>query len=131
MKDKKNNQNFRSIPHALLRDKLQYLCQLNGINYVVLEESCTSKSSFWDKDPIPVYGVNDDQGVEFSRRRIHRGLYRMKDGSLLNADGNGALNILRKSEIIPLDDLYAKGEVKTPVRLTISHLNQWKSVLQV
>ncbi len=33
----------------------------------------------------------------FSGRRVHRGLYRASDGRTVNADLNGAANILRKS----------------------------------
>ena len=32
----------------------------------------------------------------FSGKRIHRGLYRSKDGTVMNADVNGAANIIRK-----------------------------------
>jgi len=35
-------------------------------------------------------------GIEFSGKRIKRGLYCSKDGRVLNADINGALNIARK-----------------------------------
>ena len=38
----------------------------------------------------------DDKKYTFSGKRIHRGLYRSKNGTLLNADINGASNILRK-----------------------------------
>ena len=52
--DKVNNQSFVNIPYGKLREKLEYLCELNGITYVKQEESYTSKASFWDKDDIPV-----------------------------------------------------------------------------
>ena len=51
----RNNQTFVNIPYGKLRDKLEYLCELNGIILVMQEESYTSKASFWDKDVIPVY----------------------------------------------------------------------------
>ena len=47
---KVNNQSFVNIPYGKLREKLEYLCELNGITYVKQEESYTSKASFWDKD---------------------------------------------------------------------------------
>ncbi|MBR6411068.1 MAG: hypothetical protein IKS35_06770, partial [Clostridia bacterium] len=56
---------------------------------------------------------------EFSGKRIHRGMYRTKEGKLLNADVNGALNILRKSNVVDLTVLYGKGTVNTPVRLNV------------
>ena len=43
---KVNNQNFVNIPYGKLREKLEYLCELNGITYVKQEESYTSKASF-------------------------------------------------------------------------------------
>ena len=46
------------------------------------------------KDPLPVYGSGEI--VTFRGKRIHRGLYRTKDGILVNADLNGAANIIRK-----------------------------------
>ena len=52
---KSNNQTFVNIPYGQLCSKLEYLCQLNGIVFVKQEEGYTSKSSFWDKDEIPVY----------------------------------------------------------------------------
>ncbi len=38
-----------------------------------------------------------DKKPVFSGRRIKRGLYRTKSGVLVNADVNGAANILRKA----------------------------------
>ncbi|MGB3207897.1 MAG: hypothetical protein WBB28_23175 [Crinalium sp.] len=36
------------------------------------------------------------EGWKASGKRINRGLYRSKDGSMVNADLNGSANILRK-----------------------------------
>ena len=74
-----------------LIDKLEYLCELNGITLVMQEESYTSKASFWDKDVIPVYKSDDTEEYHFSGKRIHRGQYRTASGQVLNADVNGAL----------------------------------------
>jgi IS605 OrfB family transposase len=92
----RNNQNFVQVPIFTLRLKLKSLCERYGITFVEQEESYTSKSSFVDGDPIPVY--NADNPVEFkgSGKRINRGLYRTKKGWLINADINGAANILKK-----------------------------------
>ena len=35
---KQNNQNFVNIPYGRLQNKLQYLCDLNGIKFVKKEE---------------------------------------------------------------------------------------------
>ena len=117
---KQTNQNFVSIPYGKLRDKFRYLCELNGIAFVKQEESYTSKASFWDKDNIPVYNADNPQEYEFSGNRIHRGMYKTKDGITFNADVNGALNILRKSSVVSLETLYGIGEVDTPVRIRIA-----------
>ena len=117
---KQTNQNFVSIPYRRLRDKLQYLCELNSIAFVKQEESYTSKASFWDKDNIPVYNADNPQEYEFSGNRIHRGMYKTKDGITFNADVNGALNILRKSSVVSLETLYGRGEVDTPVRIRVA-----------
>ena len=117
---KQNNQNFVNIPYGLLRDKLSYLCELNGITYVEQEESYTSKASFWDRDELPVSKDDINQEHKFSGQRIHRGQYRTADGRLLNADVNGALNILRKSSVVDLTVLYSRGDVDTPIRIRVA-----------
>ena len=117
---KRNNQAFVNIPYGQLRDKLAYLCRLNGITFVKQEESYTSKASFWDKDIIPAYNDDNPQKYKFSGKRTHRGEYKTKSGKTLNADINGALNILRKSSVVSLRTLYSRGEVDTPVRIRIA-----------
>ena len=117
---KRNNQTFVNIPYGKLRDKLEYLCELNGIILVMQEESYTSKASFWDKDVIPVYKSDDTEEYHFSGKRIHRGQYRTASGQVLNADVNGALNILRKSSVVDVNILYSRGEVDTPIRIRIA-----------
>lgn len=89
-----NNQNMCYIPHYKFRQKLMNKCAQHGIEYVSQEESYTSKASCLDLDVIPTYGDNDAH--EFSGKRVHRGLYKSKDGYFLNADVNGSVNILRK-----------------------------------
>ncbi|CAB1249075.1 transposase [Clostridium sp. WLY-B-L2] len=117
---KANNQNFVNIPFGKLRDKLEYLCQLYGIKYLKQEESYTSKASFFDRDIVPVYNADNPDVYKFSGRRVKRGLYRTKAGSYINADVNGALNILSKSSVVSLEGLYNRGEVDTPVRIRVA-----------
>lgn len=90
-----NNQNVVSIPYHKFRQKLEQLCIEHGISYISQDESYTSKASALDMDAIPTYGV-DEVPTAFNGKRIHRGLYRSSDGSVLNADINGSINILRK-----------------------------------
>ncbi|MBQ9574124.1 MAG: transposase, partial [Synergistaceae bacterium] len=120
---KVNNQNFVNIPYGEIRQKLEYLCELYGIKYVEQEESYTSKASFWDKDNLPVYNADNPQKYEFSGRRIHRGLYQTSTGFEFNADVNGALNILRKSNVVSLWGLYSRGGLATPVRIRLLGAN--------
>ena len=114
---KQNNQNFVNIPYGQLRSKLEYLCELNNIIFVKQEESYTSKASFWDKDNIPTYNADN---LQFSGNRMHRGLYKTANGTLLNADVNGALNIMCKSSVVDLSILYSRGEVDTPIRIRVA-----------
>ena len=117
---KKNNQNFVNIPFSKLQSKLEYLCEFYGIKYVDQEESYTSKASFFDMNIIPEYKEKDNIEYSFSGKRVRRGMYKTLKGYILNADVNGALNILKKSKVVDLEVLYQRGEVDTPVRIRVS-----------
>ncbi|MFB2982935.1 RNA-guided endonuclease InsQ/TnpB family protein [Microseira sp. BLCC-F43] len=92
---KVSNQKFVQIPLGKLKDRLKQLCDLHGLRFVETEESYTSKASYLDGDSLPKYGEKPN-GWKASGRRIFRGLYRSANGFLVNADLNGAANILRK-----------------------------------
>lgn len=90
---RKTNQKFVQIPHEKFIDMIVYKAQEVGITVKVIDERYTNKSSFIDNDILPIkFG-----DYEFSGKRVKRGLYKSKDGILINADVNGAYNILRKS----------------------------------
>ncbi len=93
---KRNNQNFVQIPHARFIAMLTYKAELVGIRVEVTEESYTSKASLLDLDPLPVRKNGDDTKHTFSGKRVKRGLYRASNGRYINADINGAGNIIRK-----------------------------------
>ncbi|PSR34161.1 MAG: transposase [Sulfobacillus benefaciens] len=117
---KRNNQNFVQIPHGQLRTQLENLCERYGMQYGEQEESYTSKASFLDGDPIPIWNGNHPD-VKFSGKRIKRGLYRTKDGRTLNADVNGAANILRKSNHrLISDERVARGLLANPLRVKLT-----------
>ena len=116
---KKNNQIFTQLPFGKVREKLEYLCNRYNINYILQEESYTSKASFFDNDDLPIYNADNPQTYEFSGKRIKRGLYQTKNNYLFNADCNGALNILRKSKAVDLTVLCCRGELDTPKRIRI------------
>jgi len=86
----RNNQNFVQIPHARFIEMLTYKCQLVGIQVITHNESHTSKCSFLDGELL--CHQETDAG-----KRVKRGLFRSASGKLINADLNGALNILRKA----------------------------------
>ncbi|MFB8790744.1 MAG: transposase [Potamolinea sp.] len=90
-----NNQKFVQMPLGKLKDRLRQLCELYGIRLEVTEESYTSQASYLDGDSLPKYGEKPD-GWKASGRRTKRGLYKSKNGSLINADLNGAANIMSK-----------------------------------
>ena len=92
---KKSNQTFVQIPHSILAEMIRYKAERKGISVIEQEESYTSRASFIDHDEIPVYGEKCRH--EFSGKRIRRGLYRTKDGTVINADINGSANIIRKA----------------------------------
>lgn len=117
---KVNNQTFVNIPFGRLRGKLEYLCKLYNLRFIEQEESYTSKSSFFDKDILPKFKVDKPQTYSFLGKRIKRGLYQTSKGYILNADVNGALNILRKSNVVDLTALYSRGVVDTPARIRIA-----------
>jgi putative transposase len=113
---KRGNQNFVSVPHARFIEMLTYKAEVVGIQVRITEESYTSKASFLDADPLPVYGSPDIPAV--SGRRVKRGLYRAADGRHINADANGSYNVIRK--VAP--DAFAQGSrgcVVHPIRLAV------------
>jgi putative transposase len=92
---------------------LQYKAELVGIRVVVSEESYTSKCSFLDLEPIGKQEV-------YAGKRIKRGLFQAAGGRRLNADINGAYNILRRVVPNALGNGIA-GVVVHPVRSTLAN----------
>jgi IS605 OrfB family transposase len=86
---KRNNQAFVSIPHSKLISYLEYKCKLVGIKLIKTEEGYTSKCDSLALEPV-------EKQECYLGKRIKRGLFQSKIGKLINADVNGALNILRK-----------------------------------
>jgi IS605 OrfB family transposase len=127
---KRTNQNFVSIPRARFIQMLTYKAELAGITVVVTEESYTSKASFLDRDEMPVYAPNRKEKPTFSGKRIERGLYRAKDGTLINADCNGSSNIIRKvaphawKQAEGVEDGKGHKPVVHPVRLSFPSRSQ-------
>jgi len=117
----KTNQEFVQIPHYKLFSRVQQLCLIHGIRLVETEESYTSKASFFDQDSLPLFGERPE-GWAASGKRVLRGLYRTAQGWLINADANGAANIMRKVSTRLGIDLsgVSRGAVAAPFRVKLS-----------
>lgn len=86
---KRNNQNFVQIPYQKFIYMLEYKCKLDGVNFIQNEESYTSKCSAFDLESL-------NKHDSYLGKRVKRGLFVSSKGIKINADLNGALNILRK-----------------------------------
>ena len=87
---KVNNQNFVHLPIMRFADLMKYKCELEGIKVLFNEESYTSKCSFLDSEPICKHD-------KYIGKRIKRGLFVSRNGIKINADVNGAYNIMLKA----------------------------------
>lgn len=90
---RRNNQNFVQIPFARLIQMIQYKAEETGIAVILTEESYTSGTSFIDNEKPVKENYN-------KARRIKRGLFKSNNGILINADLNGAYQILQK--VVPI-----------------------------
>jgi IS605 OrfB family transposase len=117
---KKTNQQFVQIPTARLKQRLFQLCDLYGIQFIETEESYTSQASALDRDEIPVFGEKPVQWKP-SGKRVKRGLYRTAQNWYVNADANGAWNILAKVARTAGLDLsgLSRGVLTAPVRVRL------------
>ncbi|MFB8797077.1 MAG: transposase [Microcoleus sp.] len=115
------NQNFVQIPTAKVKDRLQQECDLRGWRFVEQDESYTSKASFLDRDILPVKVGEKPDNWQPSGKRIKRGLYCSSAGLLINADVNGAANIIRKSKVA-IDSILervGRGLLTNPLRIKL------------
>ena len=101
---RQNNRKFVQIPHQKLFQMLEYKCKQKGIEIIFREESYTSKASFVDNDFIPEFSPENQGKHKFSGKRIKRGIYRTSTGKKINADINGAYNIMAKQFTEELSD---------------------------
>ena len=116
---KVNNQQFNQISFGALRETIKNLCDQYNIKYIEQEESYTSKASFLDKDDIPIFNPSDDTKYIFSGKRIKRGLYKSSNGTIINADVNGACNILVKSKQNFNFEKLCIGLLASPIRVRV------------
>jgi len=83
------NRKFYEIPYRRLLDKIKYKVTKNGSIYKEINESHTSKC-----DALMLEEMGKDK--EYNGKRIKRSLFLSKSGKIINADVNGAINIMRK-----------------------------------
>ena len=91
---------------------IKYKGQKVGINVTTHEESYTSKCSSLDLETLSYKET-------YNGKRIKRGLYVSKNGIKINADLNGAINVLRKEtgdKLVQLKTLTSRGQVMWPVK---------------
>ena len=121
----KTNQKFVQIPTGRLKERIKQLCEQYGIKFVETEESYTSKASFLDDDELPTFGekpeglaLSNAEVWQESGKRVKRGLYRTANNLYINADCNGAANILRKVATTLGLNLsgVGRGALTTPLR---------------
>ncbi len=105
----KNNQNFVGIPFDKFKQKLKHKLEHYGIEFELVDESHTSKCSFLDGESV-------EHHKEYMGKRVERGLFKASDGTLINADVNGMLNIARKSKL-ETSGVECEGVVDTPKRI--------------
>lgn len=108
---KRNNQKFVQIPFARLASYLKYKCRMAGIRFVENEESYTSKCDALAKEEI---GKHES----YLGKRVKRGLFRSSTGRYINADVNGAVNILRKvvGDSDCISQITGSGRLLRPIR---------------
>lgn len=109
-----NNQLYSLFPFAKFKNLLAFKCKQYSINFITVDECFTSKASFLDNDFMPQHVTRAKQN--FSGKRRYRGLYISGNGTKLNADVNGAFNILRKGSAVITFDLGRRG-IATPQRI--------------
>ena len=87
---KKTRQQFQHVPYSKLLHMLKYKCERAGIIFKEVNESHTSKCDALAFEEI-------EHHDNYLGKRVKRGLYKSSTGQVINADVNGALNIMRRS----------------------------------
>ena len=86
---RENNMKFNKIPYMNLINKLKLKLTENDKHIILTEESYTSKCDSLSLEEIGRHDI-------YLGKRSKRGLFESNKGKILNADLNGAINIMRK-----------------------------------
>ena len=84
-----NNDKFYKIPYGTMVSMIKYKAEQQGILVTKQYESYTSKCDALNWEKVCEH-------KRYTGRRIRRGLFSSKTHKLVNADINGAINIMRK-----------------------------------
>ena len=122
---KVTNQNFVNIPFNQIIERLRYKALLAGINFMTVEESYTSKTSFLDEEKLHSYKVNKaPKNYTFLGDRFTRSLFKSKKGYVIHADINASFNIIRKVSGDVIYNFVDKVSIKG------SNQKRWKISIQ-
>jgi len=104
---RQNNEKLHKIPFGKLCSMIEYKAKELGIDVIFVDESYTSQTCAMC-------------GIVNKANRKYRGLYVCSCGSVLNADVNGALNILKRvTPSLTIDR--SRGSLNNPVRVAVNH----------
>ena len=120
---KVTNQNFVNIPFNLIIERLRYKAALAGMNFITVEESYTSKTSFLDREKLHSYKSDKaPKKYNFLGNRFTRSLFKSKDGYIIHADINASFNIIRKVTGDSIYNFVEMASIKgsSPKRVKIS-----------
>lgn len=114
-----------NIPFNQIIEKLRYKALLAGINFMTVEESYTSKTSFLDEEKLHSYKHNQpEKGYTFLGNRFARSLFRTQKGYIIHADINASFNIIRKvsGDIIYnfIDKVSIRGSCPKRMKINLS-----------
>ena len=118
--ENKGMQNFTYIPFELFETMIWYKCENNGIKFILLNESYTSGTSFLDNEKPCKEKYNKD-------RRVFRGLFISNNGIKINADVNGAYQIMRKA----IPNAFAEGIEGVYLHPLVVQMNNHKKVFSL
>jgi len=120
---KKNNRSYYSLPHYKFNYTLKYKCNEIGINFIYQEESYTSRLDALNPNvDIWKYEYGTDhlppKSILKLGERESRSIYNsFSHGYKINADINGAINIMQKYTKNHIDKINNYGSIFHPITI--------------